>query len=294
MWCSDPEGTFVLWEKHLSVPSHQSGPQHHVTFATPLLSISQNHSTMPLTDDTKRQAARETIDILYEISTLLVGCCECCKCRVPILTLLRLEYPSRPSFTLALCFTHRKWSQSWGSCCRLTLLRMYYSLARHDFLADSHTGCHSWPSSSEWKERSTRTCYREFIKLRCPCSEINIQASITRAGLRSVRRCYWLSWDTHMMFILVLCVSWYSLDHPTFFKIPAFSVPGSVPMRRLLGKTLNAMLQRVDSTRIGQNLLGSINSCLFSYDESQCIMERSAKTTPWWVCRSFATFLRRL
>lgn len=54
----------------------------------------------------KRQAAREVIDILTEVSFLLARICRCplSPIRVSADPFFDLEYPSRPANTLAMCF----------------------------------------------------------------------------------------------------------------------------------------------------------------------------------------------
>lgn len=57
------------WNLERLILSHQPNCQHSNNLA--VLHNSKTH-TMPSQQDEKRQAAREVIDILYEISTLLV------------------------------------------------------------------------------------------------------------------------------------------------------------------------------------------------------------------------------
>lgn len=64
--------------------------------------------------DDKRQAAREVIDILHEISTLLVrGSSFRLMLRINIkLIEIPSEYPPRPDRVVPLRVSHREWCQS--------------------------------------------------------------------------------------------------------------------------------------------------------------------------------------
>ena len=84
---------------------------------------------MPSQQDEKRQAAREVIDILHEISILLVRMLsaflftsfldgEKSKYKPMYLPSTFSEHPSRPHRIVTLRIADRKWRQSGGSGCK--------------------------------------------------------------------------------------------------------------------------------------------------------------------------------
>jgi hypothetical protein len=72
--------------------------------------------------EAKKKAARETIDILHEISTLLVRdlrliLSSLARPKTSVLT-VKTEHRTRPPISQLLRLSDREWRKSGGSCCK--------------------------------------------------------------------------------------------------------------------------------------------------------------------------------
>lgn len=98
---------------------------------------------MPAEDKEKRQAAREVIDILHEIATLLVRLSDLIL-SVAATDLHDVEHEPQPSATIVLRIAHREWCQSGssrGKLCVSPMQRSFVAGVSGGFMitwADSH------------------------------------------------------------------------------------------------------------------------------------------------------------